>query len=281
MVIILAILTFSGNNVAFFDGINDSGSDVSIDATFAFLSTDIITVTIPDGDIQANGEFDYSEVYITRFAVERAGVEYVFNVGSGVKIKESGASDSSSSGAKEQGDDFFTTTDSIGPPSSGPFSGLSSGTVAFAANNTFTSNSTTTMVHVENLDLNNDGDSNDTVPLEAGNGNFNVNSIVCFTSGTLITTQSGEVAIEKLSAGDMVLTMDHGYQPIRWIGSSKRIAMGDLAPILIRKDTLGNTRDLRVSPQHRMLIQGSNAELLFGEAQVLSLIHISEPTRPY
>jgi hypothetical protein len=94
--------------------------------------------------------------------------------------------------------------------------------------------------------------------------------VACFTSGTLIKTQSGEVAIEDLTKGDMVLTMDHGYQPIRWIGSSKCAATGDLAPILIRKGALGNTRDLRVSPQHRMLLSGWHAEVLFGEREVLA-----------
>ena len=93
---------------------------------------------------------------------------------------------------------------------------------------------------------------------------------VCFTRGTLIKTDQGERPIEDLLAGDMVLTMDHGYQPIRWIGSSKRAAIGDLAPILIRKGALGNDRDLRVSPQHRMLLQGWQAEMLFGEVEVLA-----------
>ena len=93
---------------------------------------------------------------------------------------------------------------------------------------------------------------------------------VCFTRGTLIKTQSGERPVEELSAGDMVLTMDHGYQPIRWIGSSKRPATGDMAPILIRKGALGNARDLRVSPQHRMLLSGWQAEVLFGESEVLA-----------
>ena len=64
--------------------------------------------------------------------------------------------------------------------------------------------------------------------------------------------------------------MDRSYQPIRWIGSSKRPATGDLAPILIRKGALGNSRDLRVSPQHRMLLQGWQAEMLFGEEEVLA-----------
>jgi hypothetical protein len=95
-------------------------------------------------------------------------------------------------------------------------------------------------------------------------------SVVCFTRGTLIKTDQGEVAIEELAAGDMVLTTDNGYQPIRWIGSSKRAATGDLAPILIRKGALGNDRDLRVSPQHRMLLQGWQAEMLFGAHEVLA-----------
>jgi len=94
--------------------------------------------------------------------------------------------------------------------------------------------------------------------------------ILCFAQGTWITTPSGQVPIEELAAGDMVVTMDHGPQPIRWIGSSKRPATGNLAPILIRKGALGNTRDLRVSPQHRMLLSGWHAEVLFGEREVLA-----------
>ena len=93
---------------------------------------------------------------------------------------------------------------------------------------------------------------------------------VCFTSGTRVATVSGDRLIEDLVAGDLVLTMDHGYQPIRWIGSSKVPATGDFAPILIRKGALGNERDLRVSPQHRMLLQGWQAEMLFGEQEVLA-----------
>ena len=100
--------------------------------------------------------------------------------------------------------------------------------------------------------------------------NSDTTNVTCFTRGTLIKTDQGERPIEELAAGDMVLTMDHGYQPIRWIGSSKRAATGDLAPILIRKGALGNDRDLRVSPQHRMLLQGWQAEMLFGELEVLA-----------
>ena len=107
---------------------------------------------------------------------------------------------------------------------------------------------------------------NETVGIVA----FEQGLIPCFTRGTRIATVSGDRCIEDLVAGDLVLTMDRGYQPIRWIGSSKRPATGDVAPILIRKGALGNDRDLRVSPQHRMLLQGWQAEMLFGEEEVLA-----------
>lgn len=91
----------------------------------------------------------------------------------------------------------------------------------------------------------------------------------CFVTGTHIQTSAGEQKIEELSTGDMVVTMDHGLQPIRWIGHTTRTAQGKMAPILIEKNALGNTRDLLVSPQHRVLIQGWQAELLFGAPEVL------------
>jgi Ca2+-binding RTX toxin-like protein len=95
-------------------------------------------------------------------------------------------------------------------------------------------------------------------------------AVICFVRGTRIMTDQGEAAIEDLAQCDRVLTLDNGYQPIRWIGSTRRLAIGPLAPIEIKAGTLGNTRDLRVSPQHRMLLQGWQAELMFGEPEVLA-----------
>ena len=106
---------------------------------------------------------------------------------------------------------------------------------------------TDSVIDVDNLIANSDP-----------NGTLLAN-FLCFAQGTWVTTPSGQVPIEELAAGDMVVTMDHGPQPIRWIGSSKRPATGNMAPILIRKGALGNTRDLRVSPQHRMLLSGWQA----------------------
>jgi hypothetical protein len=92
---------------------------------------------------------------------------------------------------------------------------------------------------------------------------------VCFVRGTMIETAEGQKAIEHITVGDMVNTMDHGVQPVRWIGSSKVKGQGISAPILIRKGALGNDRDLWVSPQHRMFLSGWQLELLFAEPEAL------------
>lgn len=93
--------------------------------------------------------------------------------------------------------------------------------------------------------------------------------VPCFVRGTRIKTDRGEVEVQDLAPGDRVLTLDNGYQPIRWIGATRRMAKGRLAPVRIRAGALGNDRDLLVSPQHRMLLRGWQASLLFGEAEVL------------
>lgn len=95
------------------------------------------------------------------------------------------------------------------------------------------------------------------------------NYAVCFAAGTQIDTPDGNVAIETLKAGDLVQTMDHGVQVIRWIGFSTVPATGKFAPIVICKGALGNSRELAVSPQHRMLLSGWKAELMFGKSEVL------------
>lgn len=94
-------------------------------------------------------------------------------------------------------------------------------------------------------------------------------TIVCFVKGTMIQSEDGDVPIETLSKGDRVMTMDRGLQVIRWIGSSVVKGQGILAPVRIRKGALGNGRDLWVSQQHRMMIDGWQAELLFADSQVL------------
>lgn len=102
-------------------------------------------------------------------------------------------------------------------------------------------------------------------------------TIVCFTTGTLISTPEGERVIEALGVGDEVLTMDHGAQPIRWIGSRALDAIDlthqpKLRPVRIRAGVLGESlpeRDLMVSPQHRVLVRSKIAERMFDTREVL------------
>ncbi|MCU0802667.1 MAG: choice-of-anchor L domain-containing protein [Rhodobacteraceae bacterium] len=100
-------------------------------------------------------------------------------------------------------------------------------------------------------------------------GIVKVTTIPCFVAGTLILTQEGEQLVETLRPGDLVMTKDDGPQPLRWIGHRRVPAAGALAPIEIAAGTFGNHRRLLVSPQHRVLVRDSLAELLFGEAEVL------------
>lgn len=103
------------------------------------------------------------------------------------------------------------------------------------------------------------------------------NLVACFTPGTRIATDRGEVRIEDLSVGDLVLTRDNGYQPIRWIGqkelSQRALALQpDLQPICIQKGALARgvpERDMIVSPQHRMLIDCVQAQFYLGDSEVL------------
>ena len=97
-----------------------------------------------------------------------------------------------------------------------------------------------------------------------------IERITCFTLGTLIITERGKLAIEDLRVGDRVWTLDAGLQPIAWVGRATVPAQGALAPILIRKGAMDNARDLLVSPQHRMMLDGWRVEMHCGAEEVLA-----------
>ncbi len=96
-----------------------------------------------------------------------------------------------------------------------------------------------------------------------------INSVPCFVAGTAIRTPRGDVPIEELRPGDLVLTRDDGPQPLRWIGRREVMATGAFAPIRISANTFGRHGTVCVSPLHRVLIRDSLAELLFGADEVL------------
>ena len=102
-------------------------------------------------------------------------------------------------------------------------------------------------------------------------------AVPCFTPGTLIETPDGERPVETLEVGDLVTTLDHGPARLTWVGHSKvsGLRMGltpELRPIRIAAHAFGRghpRRDMLVSPQHCILIEGWRSEILFGEPQVL------------
>ncbi len=80
----------------------------------------------------------------------------------------------------------------------------------------------------------------------------------------MIQAEAGEVAVEDLAAGDMVMTASGVLRPIRWIGRrehAERFALRNRAlwPVVIEAGALGDEmprRDLLVSPSHAMYLDG-------------------------
>ena len=104
-----------------------------------------------------------------------------------------------------------------------------------------------------------------------------ISFITCFSRGTRIAVPGGDRNIEDLVVGDLVMTEDHGAQPIRWIGR-RTLTHEDLTrspnlrPIRIKAGALCDglpERDLIVSPQHRMLVRSRIAGRMFGTSEVL------------
>jgi hypothetical protein len=97
----------------------------------------------------------------------------------------------------------------------------------------------------------------------------------CFVAGTPIDTPEGPVAADHLRPGDRVLTLDRGAQPLVWVGRRAVPATGRFAPVRFAPGAIGNAVALEESPQHRMLVTGWRAELLFGEPEVLvAAVHL-------
>lgn len=82
-------------------------------------------------------------------------------------------------------------------------------------------------------------------------------SIVCFTRGTLIDTPAGKRAVETLTSGDLVNTLDNGVMPILWAGRRSVRCAEKTRSVEISAGALGAglpSRPIRVSRQHRILL---------------------------
>jgi hypothetical protein len=92
----------------------------------------------------------------------------------------------------------------------------------------------------------------------------------CFAEGTRIATPRGEVPVERLRAGDLVVTLRGGrhgsapLQPLVWVGKvqvdlTRRRDRASAAPVRVRADALAPgvpRRDLRLSPDHALFLDG-------------------------
>jgi hypothetical protein len=101
--------------------------------------------------------------------------------------------------------------------------------------------------------------------------------VPCFSAQTLIHTSRGQRPVGKIRPGDMVDTLDNGFQPVTWVGHNRlgpnAIARNPSArPVHIAVGAFGGgrpERDLVLSPHHRVLLRSEIAQRMFGEAEVL------------
>jgi len=101
----------------------------------------------------------------------------------------------------------------------------------------------------------------------------------CFLRGTRIATPKGEVPVEKLRPGDMVLTLDRGRVAVKWVGrrvlDPKSIERPrDALPVRVRKDAIAENvphRDLLLSPDHCLFLDDRliPVKLLINDATIV------------
>lgn len=102
----------------------------------------------------------------------------------------------------------------------------------------------------------------------------------CYVAGTRILCDVGERPVELLRPGDRVVTVSGRLAPVRWVGwttidLARHPAPQHAAPVRIRADAVAPglpRRDLRVSPDHALLLAGRliPARLLCNGATILS-----------
>jgi hypothetical protein len=86
---------------------------------------------------------------------------------------------------------------------------------------------------------------------------------LCFCAGTRIATPGGNVPVERLAVGDLVLTQSGAVRPIIWIGIGRVLASRErrtaATPVIVRKGALADnvpTHDLRVTKGHSLYLDG-------------------------
>ena len=112
--------------------------------------------------------------------------------------------------------------------------------------------------------------------------NNHLTSVPCFAAGTLIRTPRGDVSVESLQVGDVVVTASGEHRPVKWIGHSDFDLRGHpdprpTLPVRIAPDAFGPGRpsqDLYISSGHSICID------LCGEVLIpAGLLSMARPSR--
>ena len=105
---------------------------------------------------------------------------------------------------------------------------------------------------------------------DSANGGPTLYTVTCFASGTLIRTATGDVAVEDLAVGDLVVTASGAHRPITWLGHrtvecARYPRAHEILPVRITAHAFGENRparDLVLSPGHSVAVD------LLGEALI-------------
>lgn len=111
----------------------------------------------------------------------------------------------------------------------------------------------------------------------------------CFTLGTLISTPRGDLVIENLRVGDLVVTRDRGIKEIRWIGI-RPMNYGDFAahphlkPVYVPKGGIVGPlpeQEMLVAPNLRFLVPSDRTALpVNGKETLVAAKHLTRRKGP-
>lgn len=108
--------------------------------------------------------------------------------------------------------------------------------------------------------------------------------VSCFTNGTLIETDQGQVAVEHLRPGSLVRTTSGAFKPVRLclrrdVSAREMAENHRLRPVKITAGALGDRMprtDLWVSRQHRMVASSPITNRMFGQDALIAAIRLAE-----
>jgi hypothetical protein len=96
------------------------------------------------------------------------------------------------------------------------------------------------------------------------NGSTDIFLVPCFLPGTHILTDRGEVLVEKLQVGDLIVTLSGRTRRLCWIGQGRTLATRGrrtaATPVIVRKGALADNvpyLDLHITKGHSLYFDGA------------------------